>query len=92
MLPEADTVTVTLCEAEPPLPVQLSVYVVVLVSAPVLVLPLVVSLPDHPPDAVQAVALVEDQVKVELPPLTTLVGLALNETVGAGAETVTVAD
>ena len=47
--------------------------------------------PDHPPEAVQAVALVEDQVNVELPPLETLVGLALSDTVG-GAETVTVAD
>ena len=71
---------------------QLSVYVVVLVIAPVLVLPLVVSLPDQPPEAVQAVALVEDQVNVELPPLATLVGLALIETLGGGADTVTVAD
>ncbi len=37
-------------------------------------------------------AFVEDQVKVEVPPLATLVGLALIVTVGAGAETVTVAD
>jgi hypothetical protein len=41
---------------------------------------------------VQAVALVEAQVNVELPPLATLVGLALKETLGEGAETVTVAD
>jgi hypothetical protein len=41
---------------------------------------------------VQAVALVETQVNVELPPLATLVGLALKETLGEGAETVTVAD
>ena len=34
----------------------------------------------------------EDQVNVELPPLATLVGLALKETLGAAAETVTVAD
>jgi hypothetical protein len=38
------------------------------------------------------VALVETQVNVELPPLATLVGLALKETLGEGAETVTVAD
>lgn len=49
------------------------------------------SAPDQPPDAVQAVALVEDQLKVELPPEDTLAGLALRETVG-GAVTVTVAD
>jgi len=41
---------------------------------------------------VQEVALVEDQVKVELPPLATLVGLALSETLGGLADTVTVAD
>jgi hypothetical protein len=42
---------------------------------------------------VQAVALVELQVSVDALPLLMLVGLALNDTVGAGgAETVTVAD
>ncbi len=38
------------------------------------------------------VAFVEDQLSVELPPLETLVGLALIVTVGAAADTVTVAD
>jgi hypothetical protein len=46
---------------------------------------------------VQAVALVDDHVRVELPPLATLVGLALSETLGGetlggAAETVTVTD
>jgi hypothetical protein len=36
--------------------------------------------------------LVEDQVNVEKPPLETLVGLALSETLGGVADTVTVAD
>jgi hypothetical protein len=56
--------------------------------------PAVASEPVQPPDAVHAVALVEDQVSIELPPLATLVGLALKETLGAveGADTVTVAD
>jgi hypothetical protein len=49
-------------------------------------------LPLHPPEAVQLVALVEDQVSVELPPLETPVGLALSETLGGEAETVTLAD
>jgi hypothetical protein len=49
-------------------------------------------LPDHAPDAVQAVALVEDQLSAELPPDATVLGLALNEMVGACAETDTVAD
>src|SRR6202035_3552001 len=48
--------------------------------------------PDHPPEAAQAVALVEDQVNVELPPLGTLVGPALMETLGGVADVVTVAD
>lgn len=54
--------------------------------------PLVARVPDHPPLAVQAVAFVADHVRVELLPLTTLLGLAVNVTVGAGAVTVTVAD
>jgi hypothetical protein len=41
---------------------------------------------------VQDVAFVEDQVKVEVPPAETLVGLAASDTVGMGAVTVTVAD
>jgi len=41
---------------------------------------------------VHAVALLEDQVTVEPPPLATLVGLALIETLGGVADTVTVAD
>jgi hypothetical protein len=65
--------------------------VVVALSAPVDCEPLAAKVPDQPPEAVQAVALVEDQVSVELPPLATLVGLALSETVG-GAVTETVAD
>jgi type IV secretory pathway VirB9-like protein len=52
---------------------------------------LVATGPDHPPEAVQEVAFVEDQVKVELPPGETLAGFAVSETVG-GLETVTVAD
>jgi hypothetical protein len=66
--------------------------VVVELSAPVDFEPLVASAPDQPPEAVQAVALLEDQVNVDEPPLATLVGLAPIETVGAGADTLTVAD
>jgi hypothetical protein len=51
--------------------------------------PLVGSLPDQPPEALQAVALVVDQVKLELPPLTTVLGLADSATVGEGAGEVT---
>ena len=54
--------------------------------------PLVALLPDHPPDAVHEVALVADQVSVELPPLATVLGLADRVTTGAGGVTETVAD
>jgi hypothetical protein len=86
------TVTVALLTAEPPVPLQVSVKVEVLVMPPVELEPLVALVPDQAPEAVQEEALVEDQVSVELPPLATLVGLALSEAVGAGADTETVAD
>ena len=55
--------------------------------------PLVALLPDQAPDAVQAVALVETHVKLELPPLATVLGLALRATVAVGfGLTVTVVD
>ena len=50
-------------------------------------MPLVANAPDHPPEAVQDVASVEDQVKVELPPLDTVLGFELIVTVGAAALT-----
>ena len=61
-------------------------------SAPVLALPFVGSLPDQPPDAVQLVALLEDQLSMADAPLMTAVGLALRLTEGAGVETLTVTD
>jgi len=54
--------------------------------------PLTALPPDHAPEAVQEVALVEDQVNVELLPLATVLGLAVKLTVGAGDVTDTVAD
>ena len=54
--------------------------------------PLTGLLPDHAPEAVQAVAFVADQVRVELLPLISELGLALRLTVGAGDFTDTVAD
>jgi hypothetical protein len=53
------------------------------VSAPVLCVPLTGSDPDHAPEAVQVVALVEDQVSVVPPPLATMLGSELIVTVGA---------
>jgi hypothetical protein len=54
--------------------------------------PLKGSLPFHPSEAVQAVAWVDDQFKVDVPPFATVLGVAVSVTVGAAAVTVTVAD
>jgi hypothetical protein len=67
----------------PPVPVQLSEYCVVAVSAGVVNVPLVARVPVQPPEAVQLVALVDVQVSVEVWPLCTLVGEAVSVTVGA---------
>ena len=53
--------------------------------------PLIASAPVQPPLAVQDVAFVLDQVRVELPPEEMVVGLADSVTVGAAGFTVTVA-
>ena len=87
----AATVTVADCAAEPPVPVHVSVYLVVVVSAAVFCEPLVASEPLQPPDAAQEVAPVEDHVKVEVAPPATVLGVAVKATVGAGVVTVTVA-
>ncbi len=62
------------------------------VSAPVDCEPVAALAPDQAPDAVQDVALVADQLKVELPPLATVLGLAEKVMVGTGCVTDTVAD
>jgi hypothetical protein len=85
------TVTVVDCAAVPPAPVQVSVYVLSVVSAMVEAVPDVALLPVHAPLAVQLVALIDDHVKVLVPPIATLLGLALSVTVGS-ASTVTVVD
>jgi hypothetical protein len=51
--------------------------------------PLMALLPDQAPDAVQAVALVLDHIKVEVLPLSMELGLAARLTVGAGVGEVT---
>jgi hypothetical protein len=65
----------------------------VVAAGETLSVPLVPSVPVQPPLAVQAVASVLDQVSVDEPPESMVVGLADNVTVGAGPEifTVTVA-
>jgi hypothetical protein len=62
-----------------------------LVRVPVDAEPFSGSLPLQPPEAVQEVAFVEDQVRVELLPLVTVLGLAPMVTTGAAGDTVTVA-
>ena len=89
------TDTVALSFAEPPAPVHVRVNVLLgLVSAPVLAVPDVAFEPLQAPLAVQLDALVDDQVRLELPPDATVVGVAEINTVGAGVDvvTVTVAD
>jgi hypothetical protein len=88
----AVTVTVTDCDAEPPAPVQVRVNFVVAVSVGVDCEPAVASEPLQPPEAVQAVALVDDHVNAEAAPLFTVVGFAVKVTAGAGVVTETVAD
>ena len=61
-------------------------------SAPVDWEPLVASLPDHAPEALQEVALVDDHARFEALPLVTVLGVALRLTVGAGVVTVMVVD
>jgi hypothetical protein len=84
----AATVTVTLCEAVPPLPVQLRPYAVVdegLTACE----PEVAFAPDHPPEAVHEPALVDDQLSVDDPPELMLAGDAERDTLGTGDVTVT---
>lgn len=91
-LVEALTVTVALCEAEPPVPLHVKVNLVVAIRPAVVLEPKVPSLPLQPPEAAQEVAFIEDQVNVAVAPLLTVLGLAERLTAGAGALTVTVAD
>jgi len=86
------TETIADCAALPPAPLQVSVYVAPALSAPVDTEPLVASLPDQAPVAVQEVAFVEVHASVELAPLATVLGLAAKVTVGVGDVTETVAD
>ena len=48
--------------------------------------------PDQAPEAVQAVAFVDDHVRLELLPFATVLGFAIRVTVGAGAVTEIVTD
>ena len=82
----AETFTVTDWLVVPSVPVQESVKVELAVRLPVDCEPEIDLVPVHPlvPDALQEVALVEDQVRVEDCPEVIEVGLAVRETVGTG--------
>jgi hypothetical protein len=87
-------VTVMVCVAAglvPPAPEQVSEYVVLAVRGPVLWVPLVAKVPVKPLVPVQAVALVELQVNVAAPPLTTVLVSTVSVAVGGtgAASTVT---
>ena len=85
------TVTVTDFAALPALPVQVKVNVLDVVMAGRVSTPAVARLPLQAPDALQLVALVEDQLMVVEDPLASVVGFAVNVTVGASTDdTVTV--
>jgi hypothetical protein len=86
------TVTVADCDALPPAPVQVSMYVDVVVSAPVDWEPFVAMAPDQAPEAVHEVALFDVQVSVELLPLLMALGPTLKVTTGAAGLTETVTD
>jgi hypothetical protein len=77
-------VTVTDWFALPPVPLQVSVKVLLLVSAEFAWLPDVALPPDHAPEALQPVALVLVQLSVVVVLLGTLAGFAVSVTVGAG--------
>jgi len=85
-----DIETVAEALAVPPAPLQARVKVLELVNAPLDWVPEVALAPDQPPEAVQPVALVEDQVSVEDPPLEMEVGFAASDTVGAATGAVVV--
>ena len=88
----ADVVTVADWDAEPPAPVHVSVNLVVTERVAVALEPPVGLVPLHPPDATQAVALVDDQASTDAAPLLTVLGLAERVRAGAGLVTDTVAD
>jgi hypothetical protein len=81
----AVTVTVEVAGVLPAPPAHVSVKLVVAFSGPVLALPLGGSFPLQPPEAVHAVAFVELQLSVAVPPVLTLIVLAFSATLGGGS-------
>jgi len=86
------TVTVTEREIGPPGPEQSRLKVLSTVKAPVDCVPLTAWAPDHAPEAVQLVTFVPVHARLDALPLATVVGFAVNVSVGAGALTVVVTE
>ena len=80
----ASTLTCAEALVVPPGPEQLSVKVVAVVMAALVSVPLVAFVPVQPPEAVQLVAFVLDQVRVTVPLLETCDTFVFSDTVGAG--------
>ncbi|HZE11794.1 MAG TPA: hypothetical protein VE034_09465, partial [Burkholderiales bacterium] len=78
------TVTVTEREIGPPGPVQSRLNVLSTVSATVDCVPLAAWAPDHAPEAVQLVTFVPIHARLDALPLGTVIGFAVNVSVGAG--------
>ena len=83
-LPGTVTATVAMLLV-PPDPIQVKEYSVVAATAPVSWLPLVASVPLHPPVAAHEVALLDVHVSVDVAPCETVVGFAVSVTAGRGA-------
>lgn len=81
----AFTVTLTAVSVTPPVPLQLIENVVFAFSGPTASLPDTALEPDHPPAALQLVALADDHVSVTLSPASIVEALALKLTVGSGS-------
>ena len=77
------TVTFTDCVTSPPAPVHVNANAELAVNGPVDAVPDVVLVPLQLPEAVQDVALVDDQVSVAAEPAATDAGAAASVTVGA---------
>jgi hypothetical protein len=69
----------------PPTPVHVSVNALAVMRPVIVSLPMVGRAPDQLPEAVQLVASVVDHINVVVPPLRTVVGVALIVTVGLAA-------
>ena len=77
------TMTVVVAELDPPAPVHARAKLEFALSGPTVCVPRVAFAPDHAPDATHELALVADQVSVDVPPAAMDVGLAVSEVTGA---------